>query len=244
MTESTRGTYHQVVGYFRTKILSGELPPGARMPTLRKVCDQFKISMATANRAYQVLKNDGLTVASSGSGTSVAYRPAVVSSPSIADRVRRHAETGRALREGEVSRIVRSEVTAADEVVAERLGVAPGHPVQVRVRVVSRNGTVSHLSSSYYPSYVMNQVPELSGTTSTGGSRELASERLGSPQDRASHDITSRPAYSEELDLLGLEEGTTVLVDVRTVYLEDDRVVEVAVKVCPGTGYLHYEEQL
>ncbi|MFI7275083.1 UTRA domain-containing protein [Streptomyces sp. NPDC049879] len=147
-----------------------------------------------------------------------------------------HAVTGRALDRGEESRITEVGITGADETVAPRLGVEQGTPVHVRRRVVTREGVPVHMSSSFYTADVIAAVPELAEQVSTGGSRELAAERLGSPQDRVLEEVTSRLATDPEKDALGLR-GPIVIVTqvVRTVYLEDGRIVEVAVKVVSGT---------
>ncbi|TGG76133.1 UTRA domain-containing protein, partial [Streptomyces albus] len=96
-------------------------------------------------------------------------------------------------------------------------------------RVVSRGGVPVHLSSSYYSADVIEAVPELTEPVSTGGSRELAAERLGSPQARVLEEVTSRLATDPEKTALGLS-GESVIVTqiVRTVHLADGRIVEVA----------------
>lgn len=89
-----------------------------------------------------------------------------------------------------------------------------------------------HVSSSYYPAYVIAVTPELAEPVSTGGSRELAAERLGVAQDHVLEEVTSRLATESEKTALGLTTGDVVVTQVvRTVHLADGRVVEVAVKI-------------
>lgn len=133
----------------------------------------------------------------------------------------------------------------ADEVVAPRLDVAPGTPVHVRRRLVSRGGVPVHLSSSYYPAYVIAATPELTQAVSTGGSRELAAERLGAAQSHVLEEVTSRLATEQEKSALGLTSEVVVVTQViRTVYLTDDRIVEVAVKVASGATILRWSTSL
>ncbi|WP_263053841.1 GntR family transcriptional regulator [Streptomyces avicenniae] len=217
--------------HFRRLITSGELRPGERLPIVREVRGTWNVSVATATRAYNTLRAEGLTHASTGAGTVVA-----TGSPTIATRVRTDASTGRALGRGEESRIIEIGITGADETVAPRLGVEQGTPVHVRRRVVSREGVPVHTSSSFYTADVVAAVPELAEPVSTGRSRELAAERLGSPQDRVVEEVTSRLATDPEKDALGLRgPGVIVTQVVRTVCLEDGRIVEVAVKVVSGS---------
>lgn len=233
--------YADIAAHYRQQIQDGVLKPGETMPSMRQVCERFNVAQTTANRAFRVLKQEGLTLPKAGVGTVVAGPI----SNNIANRVALHASTGKALGGGESSRILEVGTVGADELVAPRLEVAPGTPVHVRRRVVSRGGVPIHFSSSYYPAYVMAVTPELAEPVSTGGSRELAAERLGVAQDHVLEEVTSRLATEAEKNALGLTAGTVPVTQViRTVYLADDRVVEVAVKVTGGATPLRYQMPL
>lgn len=232
--------YADIAEHFRDLIRSGAMAPGDRMPPIREVMETWGVSSATASRAYKVLKAEGLTRASTGTGTVVA-RPA---SDNIAARVRTHAATGKALSAGETSQILEVGTVGADETVAARLEVEPGTPVHVRRRIVSRDGSPVHLSSSYYAAFVIEATPELTEPVSTGASRELAAERLGTPQERVLEEVTSRLATEPEKEALGLTGSVIVTQVVRTVFLTDGRIVEVAVKVCHGSTVLKWSTAL
>lgn len=233
--------YADIAAHYRQKIQDGELEPGDTMPSLRKVCEQFGVAQTTANRAYRKLKMEGLTLAKAGVGTVVAG-PA---SNNIAARVQMYEATGRALGGGESSRVLEVGTVGADELVAPRLDVSHGTPVHVRRRIVSRGGVPVHLSSSYYPAYVIAVAPELGNPVSTGGSRELAAERLGVAQEQVLEEVTSRLATEPEKSALGLTAGDVVVTQVvRTVTLTDGRVVEVAVKVAGGSTILRWSTSL
>lgn len=233
--------YPEIAQHFRRQIRDGTLRPGDTLPSFKAASEQFGVAHTTVNRAYRVLKMEGLTLAKPGVGTIVAG-PA---SNNIGTRVALYATTGSALDGGEVSRILEVGTTGADELVASRLDVSPGTPVQVRRRVVSRNGLPVHLSSSYYPAYVVAVTPELAEPVSTGASRELAAERLGLAQDQVLEEVTSRHATTAEKEALGLTASEVVVTQVvRTVTLEDGRVVEVAVKVAEGSTILRWTTSL
>lgn len=233
--------YAEIAAHYRQQIQDGVLKPGDTMPSMRQVCEHFNVAQTTANRAFRVLKQEGLTLPRSGVGTVVAGPI----SNNIASRVALHASTGKALGGGESSHIVEVGTVGADELVAPRLDVAPGTPVHVRRRIVSRGGVPVHISSSFYPAYVVAVTPELAEPVSTGGSRELAAERLGVAQDRVLEEVTSRLATEAEKTALGLTAGDVVVTQVvRTVYLADDRVVEVAVKIAGGATILRWTTPL
>jgi DNA-binding GntR family transcriptional regulator len=234
--------YADIAGHFRRQIETGELGPGDRLPPLREVMQQWGVAQQTASRAYKVLKTEGLTRGDAGGGTVVAE----AGSDNTSARVRTWAATGRALSARETSQILEVGTVGADETVAARLDIEPGSPVHVRRRLVSRDGSPVHLSSSYYPAYVIEVTPELTEPVSTGGSRELAAKRLGAAQERALEEVTSRLANEAEKEALGLTGSGAVIVTqvVRTVGLADDRIVEVAVKVCHGSTVLKWSTPL
>jgi GntR family transcriptional regulator len=231
--------YPEIAEHYRDKIHRGEMRPGERMPTLQNTMETWGVSMKTAARAYGVLKMEGLTQADSR-GTWVALS----SSSNTSNRLDVYAATGKALGLGEISQILEIGAVGADETVASRLEVAPGTPVHLRRRVVSRDGVPVHVSTSYYPAFVFAVTPELGDPTSTGGSRELAAERLGVAQDRVLEEVTSRFALPWEKKALGLTGQVIATQVVRTVSLVDGRVVEVAVKVCHGSTVLKWSSPL
>ena len=233
--------YTEIAAHFRRQIQDGTLRPGDTMPSFKDAAEQFGVAHTTVNRAYRVLKMEGLTITRPGKKTVVAGPV----SNNIGTRVALHAATGSALDGGESSRIIEVGTIGADALVAPRLDISPGTPVQVRRRIVSRNGAPVHLSSSYYPAYVIAVTPELQERVSTGGSRELAASRLGVAQDQVLEEVTSRLATASEKDALGLTAGEVVVTQVvRTVTLEDGRVVEVAVKVAEGSTILRWTTSL
>lgn len=241
MTKSESPGYAEIAEHYRRQIRDGTFSPGDAFPSYSAATEKFNVAHTTVHRAYRLLKMEGLIVSKPGVGM-VVTAPA---STGIGARVALHAATGRALESGESSRIFEVGTVGADALVAPRLDVAPGTPVQVRRRVVSRDGVPVHLSSSYYPAYVIAVTPELQEPVSTGASRELAAERLGSAQDTVLEEITSRHATTAEKEALGLTAAEVVVTQVvRTVSLVDGRVVEVAVKVAEGSTILRWTTSL
>ncbi|MFD6149458.1 GntR family transcriptional regulator [Streptomyces sp. NPDC060243] len=233
--------YVEIAEQIRRQIQDGTLRPGDEVPSYKNIEQQYGVAHTTANRAYRVLKREGLILARPGAKMVVAS-PA---STGIGARVALHATTGSALEAGESSQILEVGTVGADALVAPRLDVPPGTPVQVRRRVVSRGGAPVHLSSSYYPAYVVAVTPELQERVSTGASRELAASRLGVAQDEVVEEVTSRLASEAEKTVLGLTASDVVVTQVvRTVTLVDGRVVEVAVKVAEGSTILRWTTSL
>ncbi|WP_312033900.1 TetR/AcrR family transcriptional regulator C-terminal domain-containing protein [Actinoplanes sp. TBRC 11911] len=65
-------TYKRIVADIRGRIESGDLRPGDRVPSARAMTKEWGVAIATAIKAQQALRDQGLTVARPGVGTIVA----------------------------------------------------------------------------------------------------------------------------------------------------------------------------
>ena len=66
--------YWTISQEMREKIESGELAPGARLPSVAQMQAQHGVSLSTVNQARALLEKDGLIVREQGRGTFVAER--------------------------------------------------------------------------------------------------------------------------------------------------------------------------
>lgn len=65
--------YQQIADEFTSHILSGVLKKGDKLPSVRMVCDQHRVSMSTALKAYYLLDSKGLIRSVPQSGYYVSY---------------------------------------------------------------------------------------------------------------------------------------------------------------------------
>lgn len=63
--------YEQIVDQVRCAIWSGDLTPGAPMPSLRQLARDLEVSLITTTRAYNDLAADGLIANQQGRGSFV-----------------------------------------------------------------------------------------------------------------------------------------------------------------------------
>ncbi|HES57990.1 MAG TPA: PLP-dependent aminotransferase family protein, partial [Firmicutes bacterium] len=70
--------YKQIINLVSGWIKSGDLPPGAALPSIRQLARDLGIGQITVRQAYDELTGRGLLVSRKGSGTFVADRPAGV----------------------------------------------------------------------------------------------------------------------------------------------------------------------
>jgi len=66
--------YRQVAAILRSRIESGELAPGRRLPSIADLVQTYGIARTTAAKALRVLIDDGLAEVSPGMGTYVRPR--------------------------------------------------------------------------------------------------------------------------------------------------------------------------
>ncbi|WP_424186448.1 GntR family transcriptional regulator [Actinokineospora sp. G85] len=117
--------YLRIAGELRQRIVDGELAPGERVPSTRRIAQEWGVALATATKVLATLRQEGLVVAEARVGTVVAP---------LRSRSRRRVGS-----DGELSRerVVRAAIEIADAEglaalsmrgVAERLGVATMSP--------------------------------------------------------------------------------------------------------------------
>ncbi|WP_326581948.1 GntR family transcriptional regulator [Streptomyces sp. NBC_00487] len=72
--DRTRPVWRQVAAAIGARIVSGEYPVGARVPSVVELAAEFGIATSTAQKALAHLKAEGLIRAEVGLGSFVAER--------------------------------------------------------------------------------------------------------------------------------------------------------------------------
>jgi DNA-binding GntR family transcriptional regulator len=196
--------YEEIAAHYRRLIQDGELSPGDRLPSLRNVCDEFSVAVATANRAFQMLKAERLTEATS-EGTVVATRPSIVISG--LDRLDRLNRTGRRYGPGEDStghRVMRR--SAYDEDVCRALEIEPGEEVVIRIRTFRQDGRPTSVGVSVYPPRTVAQVPELAEEERMDRYfGDIYTERTDREVTKGQRTAHARQASQDEIDTLQID---------------------------------------
>jgi GntR family transcriptional regulator len=241
-----RPPYQQVADRLRAAIAERELAPGDVMPSVRGVAAQYGVSSATASRALDLLKAEGLVDARPGRGNVVRsnglvlYVASYLSAEGDGARQPWHAQLGdRGLKA--TYEITEVATVPAPSEVAELLKVAPGTMTVVRRRVLRIDGTPVQLTDSYYPA-VLARDTELSSPGKTPGNSPEALERLGIRLGRFRDDLHVRMPTPEEALQLHLGKGIPVVRLLRTTYAADGTPVEVTNQILASDHYvLSYE---
>jgi GntR family transcriptional regulator len=245
---SDRPAYKQIADSLRTAIRSGELAPGARLPSEAELIRDFGVAQGTVRNALNLLRTEGLLYSEQGRGVFVRARPSIRRVAS--DRfLRRHREQGKAAYVAESeAQGVRPEVEvrqvgpgSAPEAVAERLGLPSDSKVLVRSRRYLSDGHPTELATSYIPWSIAEGTPMTEPNPGPGGIYARI-EEAGYRLDKFREEVTSRMPTPEEARSLLLTPGVPVMTLVRTALAEDGTPVEVCDTVMTADLYvLEYE---
>lgn len=72
---SAEPPFEQVRAQLAAQIRTGQLPPGERLPTVRRLAEDLGIAANTVARAYKELEAEGLVATGGRNGTTVAWSP-------------------------------------------------------------------------------------------------------------------------------------------------------------------------
>jgi GntR family transcriptional regulator len=70
--DSAEPLYHQIEVQLRGLIVSGQLPAGTLLPSIRELAQELSCSIITIRRVYQDLEHEGMLRTRQGTGTFVA----------------------------------------------------------------------------------------------------------------------------------------------------------------------------
>jgi GntR family transcriptional regulator len=232
--------YQQVAADLRRKIASGELPPGAKLPSERELAGQYEVSRPTARLAVIALAADGQIIVVPARGSFVRERP-VIRTLGL-DLAERRGKRGyfAAGDEG---------LLPTDTVTTVRRGPVPGHlagylglgadeETIIRDRLLSAEGHPLAKAVSYFPLEIAEGTVLERMDTGPGGVYARLEEEGHTLwwQER----VRARIATPPEVRDLALRAGAWVLTSVRvtrdTMDLSGNAALEVMERVCNAEG--------
>lgn len=245
----------QLAEDLRSQIESGQLSPGAPVPSEADLASTYGLSRTSVRNALEALRQWGLVRTIKGSGTHVRERrqQLIRRVPERyqweKDRVhlpeyeRRSAGSAEADTSQQTDRFefrAHFDEIAASAELARVFGVPEGTPLLRRVyRTGDRlaAGLSLGVGASYLVREVVQRNPDLLDPAKEpwpGGTQHQLFT-IGIELDRIIDELTTRPPTREEAEALGIDmQGTSVFV-LRKVSIDTtDRVVEVADIVMPG----------
>lgn len=211
-----RSPSRQIADALRERIISGELAPGAALPSERELVEEHGTAPQTARQAVALLKNEGLVVGIRGRGVFVREKPPIIRVGS--DRFARHyRDVGKAAFQAEVEAAGlewRQEMLELAEVaspawVAKWFGIEPGALVFVRRRRTWIENYPTQLADSYYRLEMIEGTTIREENTGPGGSYQRLEER-GYRLTKFREEIEARMPSPDESKALRLVPGTPV----------------------------------
>lgn len=215
--------YVRVASNLRARIESGDLSPGAQLPSVSKLMEDFTVSSATVQKAIRALKAAGLVDSRPGKGVFVREHKRIVSrSADFTAPV----PDGQKAPHGRSTPVEVTEVIPPDDV-AEKLGLEPDGTAIRRTRnmLEGEDGAVVEITASYLPASIAKGT-ELERSAKLKGATPGALARLGYTPRRCQEWVEARMPTATEAQTLDLAPGTPVLRMLRVTWADKDLPVE------------------
>ena len=215
-TDLHKPIYVQIQEYLAERILEGELPPEARIPSERELSQELGVSRMTVRRSITELVNEGLLERRHGAGTFVAkpklnYEATELIDYTQAIRSRGLVDTRQLLEFSEVPTSRR---------LAERLHVEIGHPLYHIVLLHLGNQVPFILERTFLPCERCPDIQEYDLEKTS--LYDLITVGLHMHIACIDQEIEASVATERIAMQLRVEEGFPLLMVTRTVYRSED----------------------
>jgi DNA-binding GntR family transcriptional regulator len=209
--------YYQISTRLERAIREQELPAGARLENEISLGQRFGFSRPTVRRAIQELVDKGLLVRRRGIGTQVVHGQVTrnVELTSLYEDLSRTDQKP-------TTKVVRHDVTTADDAAAQALGISVGDRVLRVVRVRYADGVPLAVLDNTLPSEFADFTEQ---ELADRGLYQLLRTR-GVTMKVAKQRIGARSVTAAEGELLSLPKGAAVLTMSRTAFDSSGRAVE------------------
>lgn len=219
----------------RGRIADGTYPPGAKIPAIPRLMEEFDCARETVRAAIQGLANEGLLTARSGVGTIVRDRREAP----LTYRPDAQAQPWKQQHPGGSDQVVYARRIAADAGVAERLGIERGAPVIHLIRHITLadgdERAIAWVGEQWIPADLADAVQKATGHDLADQTLPRETQDVNVLLARAGHapiarteTSSARNSYPEEWETLGLPSRVPVLV-VDRVTVSEKGPVETAV---------------
>ncbi|WP_017557922.1 GntR family transcriptional regulator [Nocardiopsis baichengensis] len=244
-----RPRHQQIAAEIRALIMSGDMPPGQRLPTTAQLMERYQVTSQTVQRTLGVLKEEGFLVGRAGVGVFVrgeaplAIQPAAYMPPADGqDPYRWMTEAERRSQQGAVDLLSVEEVRPPQRI-AEFFELGEDGRAVRRRQLLLLDGEPVELADVFFPAELAHGTALTENKRIRGGAPKLLAD-LGYPPDEWVDRVSTRLPTSEELKLLELPDDAPVLRTLRVVY-GAGRPVQAEVLIKGGHLYeLMYQQDI
>jgi DNA-binding GntR family transcriptional regulator len=228
MASPTEPVYLRVLDDLRSKISSGSLEPGARVPSRNAIITNYGVGETAAKHALAVLLAEGLIEARPGSGCYVRKAPAAgilehdrpqfPGSPfGVAQAVLAEGDDPRSAPAPPVARRLawehQTEQVTAPPQVARKLQLSVGALATMTRYLLRSDGDPVHLATSYEPAQLtagsVVALPEQGPLAGRGVIERM--RFIGVAVDEVTEELSVRPSSRAEATALAMPPGGLVL---------------------------------
>jgi GntR family transcriptional regulator len=227
--------YEEIAESLRARIAKGEFAPGATVPSTRDLSEQWSVSRATAIKAMDVLRADGVVEARQGTGFVVTEVP--IARPAGGRRAGAARVTGGM----PFLRVGVPDWATPPARVADALGLDQGVQALRRVRVMQLpDGTPHSYVEAWFPPDIAEQAPRLGQAAPLAEGTTRYVRRCTDRFPVEGQDVTTvRLATDVESAHLGLTEPTAVAVVLHTAFDQNHRALVSEEGATPAS---HFEQ--
>lgn len=237
-----RSLHERIAADLRDEIMSGDLEPGAKLPSTTHLKERFDASSATVQKALQLLKGERLVVGRAGAAVTVrehrqqTMRPASFVAPAGAGE--RYRWLTEATKHGGRAHSDLLEVTEATPPsdAAAALDLPDGGTALLRRQILFIDDEPVELVKSYYPLDLARGTAMTERRKIKGGTPTVLAE-LGYPPRLSVDRVSARVPTQEQYEALRLPGNLPVLRTLRVVYSDGERPIEATIMV--KAGHLH-----
>jgi GntR family transcriptional regulator len=213
--------YHRLKEVVLARITDGTWPAGTLLPPEPELCQEFGVSRITVRKAIGDLVHEGKVHTVQGKGT-------FVTAPKLGERFvqRAYGIYEDMARQGLhlQTQVLRQEVIPAPDEVAARLGLRPGEPVLILVRLRSVEGEKILVSTTYLPDALCPGLVEVD--LSCGSLFRVLRERYEIRIAHGERTLEAVAATQWEARLLDLALASPLLRLESVAYMADGRAFE------------------
>lgn len=244
MSEPVR--WEEVAGQLREQIRSGELLPGADLPSEPELMAEWGYSRDTIRRALRSLESAGLIGAPGRGGARWRVREhdritinltRTESRTRAKERATAGADAWTAdVHElgGEPDQEITVQISEPPQQVAEALGLAAGETALARHHVRTVNGVANNLTTTWYPMSLATRLPRLLHPNDIAEGGIVYMLNNGIEQVRFPLLIEARMPTPEEIRILRIAPGVPVMIEHRTGVTAEGEAVKVTVTTWPA----------